>query len=74
MADPFPGPAHADPAHLVVAYCAPGLKNYATRLLETNGDRVDEVLEHPSMVGRADVLQATSRLERERACARADGM
>jgi hypothetical protein len=60
--DPFPGPADADPAELVVAYCAPGLKNYATRLLETNGDRVREVIEHPAMAGRTDVILTTGPL------------
>lgn len=59
MPDPFPGPADAGPAELVVAYCAPGLKDYATRLLETNGDRVREVIEHPWMAGHLEVILTT---------------
>lgn len=61
MPDPFPDTADGDPAELVavVAYCAPGLKEYATRLLETNGDRVREVIEHSCMAGRTDVILAT---------------
>ena len=52
--------AGGDPAELVVAYCAPGLRNYATRLLETNGERVREVIEHPYMAGRTDVILVTN--------------
>jgi hypothetical protein len=52
--------ADDDPTELVVvAYCAPGLKGYATRLLETNGERVREVIEHPYMAGRTDVILTT---------------
>src|SRR5215472_14292512 len=47
------------PAELVVAYCAPGLKNYATRILEANGERVREVIEHPYMTGRTDIILTT---------------
>jgi len=43
----------------VVAYCAPGLKNYATRLLDSSGERYREVIEHPGMAGRTDVILAT---------------
>ena len=59
MPDPFPGPENADPASLVVAYCAPGLKGYAARLLETNNDVVREIIEHPYMKGRTDVVLTT---------------
>jgi hypothetical protein len=48
-----------DPAELVVAYCAPGLKGCAERLLESNGERVREVVEHPYMTGRTDVILTT---------------
>ena len=59
MSDPFPGPADGDPSDLVVAYCAPGLKGYAICLLESNGERVREVIEHPWMIGRTDVILMT---------------
>jgi hypothetical protein len=44
---------------LVVAYCAPGLKNYATRVLQSNGEHVREVIEHAYMAGRTDIILAT---------------
>jgi len=53
------GAPDGDPTELVVAYCAPGLKNYAERLLATNGDRIREVIEHPYMTGRTDVILTT---------------
>jgi hypothetical protein len=49
-----------DPDTPVVAYCAPGLKDYATRLLEHNGETVREVIEHPHMAGRLDVVLMVS--------------
>jgi hypothetical protein len=50
------GPADTPAETAVVAYCAPGLKGYATRLLASNGDQVREVIEHPWMTGRTDVI------------------
>jgi hypothetical protein len=50
------------PVNPVVAYCAPGLRGYAIRLLETNGDQVREVIEHPWMTGRTDVIIAVGAL------------
>lgn len=50
-----------EPDSSVVAYCAPGLKNYAARLLEDRGERYREIIEHPWMYGRADVILATDR-------------
>ena len=44
----------------VVAYCAPGLKAYAERLLETTGDQATAIIEHPYMAGRTDVILTTS--------------
>ena len=49
----------ADPAEPVVAYCAPGLKDYAARILEANGERVREVIEHPYMAGHTDIILTT---------------
>jgi hypothetical protein len=56
MAEPDPD---GDPAEMITAYCAPGLKGYATRLLESNRERFREVIEHPYMSGRTDVILAT---------------
>jgi hypothetical protein len=50
-----------DPDSPVVAYCAPGLKAYAERLLDTSGETYREVIEHPWMAGRADVILAVDR-------------
>ena len=55
----YDGPANADPASLVVAYCAPGLAAYAARLLEDNGDVVREIIETQAMAGRTSVILAT---------------
>ncbi len=46
-----------DPDSPVVAYCAPGLMGYAERLLESEVYR--ELIEHPWMTGRTDVILAT---------------
>lgn len=56
MTDPGP---NINPGSPVTAYCAPGLRGYATRLLEHTGDEVREVIEHPWMAGRTDVILAT---------------
>jgi hypothetical protein len=48
-----------NPDSPVAAYCAPGLKAYATRLLEDRGEVVREVIEHPWMAGRTDIILAT---------------
>jgi hypothetical protein len=55
-----PGPRRPliDPGSAVTAYCAPGLKNYATSLLEHRGEVVREVAEHPWMAGRTDIILA----------------
>ena len=51
--------ADDDPVTAMTAYCAPGLKDYAIRLLESNRERVREVIEHPYMAGRLDVILTT---------------
>ena len=51
--------AHGDPAELVTAYCAPGLKDYATRLLESRQEGFREVIKHPYMTGRTGVVLTT---------------
>lgn len=48
-----------NPDSPVAAYCAPGLKSYATRLLQCRGEVVREVIETSAMAGRADVILAT---------------
>lgn len=48
----------ADPASTVAAYCAPGLKGYAERLLDTSGETYREVIEHPWMAGLTYVVLA----------------
>jgi hypothetical protein len=50
-----PTTGESDP---VVAYCAPGLKEYATRLLDSRSEQYREVVEHPWMEGRTDVILA----------------
>ena len=47
-----------DPDSAVVAYCAPGLKDYAARLLECKGEVVREIAEHPWLAGRTDIILA----------------
>ena len=47
-----------DPDSPVTAYCAPGLAGYAERLLDTSGEIYREVIEHPGMAGRTDVILA----------------
>lgn len=44
-----------NPDSAVVAYCAPGLKEYASRLLDDSGEVYREVIERPDMSGRLDV-------------------
>lgn len=48
-----------EPESVVTAYCAPGMAEYAARLLEMRGERYREVVEHPYMAGRLDVVLAT---------------
>ena len=56
----LPGPAMTiNPASAVVAYCARGQKGYASALLEARGEVVREVIEHPWMAGRLDVILMT---------------
>ena len=51
--------AHDDPAELVTAYCAPGLRDYATKVLESRQERVREVIEHPYLAGHLDIILTT---------------
>ena len=51
-----PAPGASDPAPLPAAFCAPGLAGYAARLLEGKNEKVSEVIEHPYMTGRTDIL------------------
>jgi hypothetical protein len=48
-----------NPDSAVIAYCAPGLKEYASRLLDDSGEVYREVIESPDMVGRMDVRLET---------------
>lgn len=48
-----------NPDSPVTAYCAPGLTAYATALLESRGEVVRAVVEHPWMTGHTDVMLAT---------------
>ena len=51
--------ADADPAERVTAYCAPGMKEYATRLLESRGEGFREMIEHPYLAGHMSVILTT---------------
>lgn len=59
----YDGPPDADPVRLVVAYCAPGLKDYVSRLLEADNEQVSEIIEDPDMKGRTDFMISTRRKE-----------
>lgn len=48
------------PDSAVTAWCAPGLAGYAARLLESAGETVREITEHPWMAGRTDVILTAS--------------
>ena len=48
-----------NPDSAVIAYCAPGLKEHAARLLDAQGEVYREIIEHPWMPGRTDVILAT---------------
>lgn len=48
-----------NPDSAVIAYCAPGLKAYASKLLDDSGEVYQQVIERPSMAGRTDVVLET---------------
>jgi hypothetical protein len=51
--------AEGDPADAIVAYCAPGQKDHAVRVLADRKERYREVIEHPYMTGRSDIILTT---------------
>jgi hypothetical protein len=47
-----------NPDSAIVAYCAPGLKEYVATTLG-DGEEIREIIEAPWMINRTDVILAT---------------
>jgi hypothetical protein len=60
MGSPDP---HSDPAQAIVAYCAPGQLDHARRFLASRKERYGELVEHPYMAGRTDIVLTTDPVQ-----------